>query len=248
MILIPAIDLKNGHCVRLFQGAMDQATIYSDDPAAMARHWQSLGAKRLHVVDLNGAFTGEPVNGEAVRSILDALTIPVQLGGGIRTLETIRLWLDAGISTVILGTIACHDPQLVREACRLYPGRISVGIDARNGRVAVEGWAETTDITALDLARSFEDAGVAEIIFTDISRDGALSGPNIAATRELAETVTVPIILSGGISCMADIENAQAEEGPFPNGGRIAGIISGKALYDGRLDFQIASQWLEENG
>ncbi|MBF0261206.1 MAG: 1-(5-phosphoribosyl)-5-[(5-phosphoribosylamino)methylideneamino] imidazole-4-carboxamide isomerase, partial [Magnetococcales bacterium] len=191
MLLIPAIDLKNGQCVRLFQGEMDQATVYSDHPASMASHWQSLGARRLHVVDLNGAFAGEPVNGAAVAAILAALTIPVQLGGGIRSLETIDRWLAAGIDIVILGTIACRDPDLVREACRLHPGRISVGIDARDGLVAVEGWSATTEITALDLAHRFEDAGVAEIIFTDISRDGALSGPNIPATRALAETITI---------------------------------------------------------
>ncbi|MBF0271333.1 MAG: 1-(5-phosphoribosyl)-5-[(5-phosphoribosylamino)methylideneamino]imidazole-4-carboxamide isomerase [Magnetococcales bacterium] len=248
MILIPAIDLKNGQCVRLFQGEMQQATVYSDDPGAMAGHWQSLGAKRLHVVDLNGAFVGEPVNSKAVSAILAALTIPVQLGGGIRTLETIRLWLESGIHTVILGTIACRDPQLVKEACRLYPGRVSVGIDARDGRVAVEGWSTTTDITALDLARRFEDAGVAEIIFTDISRDGALTGPNIPATRALAEAVSLPIILSGGVSSLEDIHNAHAHAGPFANGGRIAGIITGKAIYDGRLDFQAAVRWLETAG
>ncbi|MBF0614782.1 MAG: 1-(5-phosphoribosyl)-5-[(5-phosphoribosylamino)methylideneamino]imidazole-4-carboxamide isomerase [Magnetococcales bacterium] len=247
MLLIPAIDLKNGQCVRLFQGEMEQATIYSDNPGAMAAHWQSLGAKRLHVVDLNGAFAGEPVNGQAVRTILAALTIPVQLGGGIRSLETIRMWLEAGIATVILGTIACRDPELVRTACRLYPGRISVGIDARNGRVAVEGWAETTDLSALELARRFEDAGVYEVIFTDISRDGALSGPNIAATRALAEAVNLPFILSGGISSMTDIQQARLHAGPFARGGRIAGIITGKAIYDGRLDFQAANQWLAQS-
>ncbi|MBF0211924.1 MAG: 1-(5-phosphoribosyl)-5-[(5-phosphoribosylamino)methylideneamino]imidazole-4-carboxamide isomerase [Magnetococcales bacterium] len=246
MILIPAIDLKNGQCVRLFQGEMQQATVYSDDPAAMARHWQNLGAKRLHVVDLNGAFAGEPVNEHAVRAILENLSIPVQLGGGIRTLETIRLWLEAGIHTVILGTIACRDPQLVKEACRLFPGRVSVGIDARDGFVAVEGWASTTTITALELARQFEDVGVAEIIFTDIARDGALSGPNIAATRALAEAITLPVILSGGVACLEDVQHAQANAGPFANGGRISGIITGKAIYDGRLDFQAAAQWLHD--
>ncbi|MBF0341720.1 MAG: 1-(5-phosphoribosyl)-5-[(5-phosphoribosylamino)methylideneamino]imidazole-4-carboxamide isomerase [Magnetococcales bacterium] len=246
MLLIPAIDLKDGQCVRLFQGEMHKATVYSDNPASMAGHWQSLGARRLHVVDLNGAFAGEPVNAPAVRAILDALTIPVQLGGGIRTLETIRMWLETGIHTVILGTIAYRDPQLVREACRLHPGRVSVGIDARDGRVAVEGWSATTDITALDLARRFEDAGVAEIIFTDISRDGALSGPNIPATRALAEAVCLPVILSGGVARMEDIHQAHANGGPFANGGRIAGIITGKAIYDGRLDFQAAAHWLTD--
>ncbi|GAB0057823.1 1-(5-phosphoribosyl)-5-[(5-phosphoribosylamino) methylideneamino] imidazole-4-carboxamide isomerase [Candidatus Magnetaquicoccaceae bacterium FCR-1] len=246
MILIPAIDLKNGQCVRLFQGEMDQATVYSDSPATMARHWQSLGARRLHVVDLNGAFAGEPVNAAAVAAILEALTIPVQLGGGIRNLETIERWLTAGIDIVILGTIACRNPELVREACRLHPGRISVGIDARDGLVAVEGWSATTEITALDLARRFEDAGVAEIIFTDISRDGALSGPNIPATRALAEAITIPVILSGGVSCLEDIQHARENAGPFANRGRISGIITGKAIYDGRLDFQSAARWLDD--
>ncbi|MBF0416895.1 MAG: 1-(5-phosphoribosyl)-5-[(5-phosphoribosylamino)methylideneamino]imidazole-4-carboxamide isomerase [Magnetococcales bacterium] len=247
MLLIPAIDLKNGQCVRLFQGEMEQVTVYSDNPATMARHWQSLGARRLHVVDLNGAFAGEPVNGAAVAAILEALNIPVQLGGGIRSLETIDLWLNAGIRTVILGTIACRDPELVRTACRLHPGHISVGIDARDGLVAVDGWSATTEITALDLARRFEDAGVAEIIFTDISRDGALSGPNIPATRALAEAVAIPVILSGGVSEMGDIMNARKNAGPFANGGRISGIITGKAIYDGRLDFQAAARWLDDS-
>ncbi|MEO5332235.1 MAG: 1-(5-phosphoribosyl)-5-[(5-phosphoribosylamino)methylideneamino]imidazole-4-carboxamide isomerase [Magnetococcus sp. YQC-5] len=244
MLLIPAIDLKEGHCVRLFQGEMEQATIYSDNPGAMAQHWQTLGAQRLHVVDLNGAFAGEPVNASAIQQILAALKIPVQLGGGIRSLTTIRYWLEAGIQTVILGTIACRNPALVKEACQTFPGRISVGIDARNGRVAVEGWSSTTDVLAIDLARRFEDAGVAEIIFTDISRDGALIGPNIDATRNLAASVTIPIILSGGIASFDDVRQAMAHAGPFPNGGRIAGIITGKALYDGRLDFKAAMEWI----
>lgn len=246
MILIPAIDLKESHCVRLFQGEMEQATIYSDDPGAMALHWQTLGAQRLHVVDLNGAFAGQSVNGDAIRKILAALSIPVQLGGGIRTLETIRYWLLAGVQTVILGTVACRNPELVIEACQLFPGRVSVGIDAREGRVAVEGWADTTHILATDLARRFEDVGVAEIIFTDISRDGALSGPNIAATRDLAERVSIPIILSGGVSCLEDVRQAMANQGPFANGGRIAGIITGKAIYDGRLDFKAAVEWMSK--
>ncbi len=240
MIIIPAIDLKDGKCVRLVQGDMNRDTVYSDDPAAMARHWQDLGAERLHMVDLNGAFAGQPVNAGAIRAILGALTIPAQLGGGIRNLATIEACFEMGLRTAILGTVACRDPQLVHEACRAFPGRISVGIDARGGMVAVEGWAEVTDIRALDLARRFEDAGVAEIIFTDIARDGALTGPNIAATRALAEAISIPVILSGGISRLEDVRETVANGGPFANGGRISGIITGKALYDGRLDFKEA--------
>lgn len=240
MEIIPAIDLKDGQCVRLFQGDMAQHTVYSDAPGEMAWHWQDLGAQRLHVVDLNGAFAGRPVNAAAIAAILAAVTIPVQLGGGIRTLETIDACLGMGVSRVILGTVACRDPQLVRQACRLYPGRILVGIDARDGWVAVQGWAEVTDIRAIELAKRFEEAGVSELIFTDISRDGALTGPNVEATRALAEAVTIPVILSGGISSLADIQQVMRNPGPYPNGGRLSGIISGKALYDGRLDFQEA--------
>ena len=240
MLIIPAIDLKDGQCVRLFQGDMNQDTVYSDDPAAMALRWQGLGAERLHVVDLNGAFAGTPVNASAIRAILEVLTIPMQLGGGIRQLATIDACFAMGIHIAILGTVACRDPQLVRDACQRYPGRISVGIDARDGWVAVQGWAEVTNIRAMDLAKRFEDVGVAEIIFTDISRDGALIGPNLDATRQLAESVTIPIILSGGISSLADIQQVWQNHGPFANGGRISGIITGKALYDGRLDFQEA--------
>ncbi len=240
MMIIPAIDLKDGQCVRLFQGDMTQHTVYSDDPGAMARHWQALGAQRLHVVDLNGAFAGQPVNAAAIAAIVAATTIPVQLGGGIRTLETIESCLTMGIQRIILGTVACREPQLVRQACQHFPGRILVGIDARDGWVAVEGWAEVTDIRAVDLAQRFEEVGVAEIIFTDIARDGALRGPNLEATRALAESVTIPVILSGGISSLADIQRVMENPGPYANGGRIAGIITGKALYDGRLDFGAA--------
>ncbi|MBF0184754.1 MAG: 1-(5-phosphoribosyl)-5-[(5-phosphoribosylamino)methylideneamino]imidazole-4-carboxamide isomerase [Magnetococcales bacterium] len=240
MLIIPAIDLKDGQCVRLFQGDMSQHTVYSDDPAAMARHWQDAGAQRLHVVDLNGAFAGQPVNDAAIAAILAALTIPVQLGGGIRTLATMERYLSLGIHSIILGTIACRDPQLVQEACRLFPGRVLVGIDARDGWVAVQGWAEVTNIRAVELAQRFTQAGVAEIIFTDIARDGALQGPNIAATRALAEAVTTPIILSGGISSLADVQQVMDNSGPYANGGHISGIITGKALYDGRLDFAAA--------
>lgn len=245
MMIIPAIDLKDGQCVRLFQGDMEQDTVYSDDPAAMARHWQTLGAERLHVVDLNGAFAGTPVNAAAIKAILSVLDIPVQLGGGIRHLETMAACFEMGIQIAILGTVACQNPPLVQQACQHYPGRISVGIDARDGWVAVQGWAEMTHIRAVDLAKRFEGVGVAEIIFTDISRDGALRGPNIEATRHLAESVNIPIILSGGIASLADIQETRQHAGPFANGGRISGIITGKALYDGRLDFQEAVATLE---
>ena len=218
MIIIPAIDLKDGQCVRLFQGDMNRDTVYSNDPGATAARWRDQGAQRMHVVDLNGAFAGKPINASAIRAILDALEIPVQLGGGIRNLNTIESCLAMGIHTVILGTVACREPELVKQACRAFPGRVSVGIDARDGRVAVQGWSELTEIRALELARQFEDAGVTEIIFTDIARDGALAGPNILATRALAEAITIPVILSGGISALSDIQNALNNAGPFANG------------------------------
>lgn len=240
MIVIPAIDLQDGRCVRLFQGEMAAATVYSDDPGATARRWQALGAERLHVVDLNGAFAGRTVNEPALRAILAALTVPVQLGGGIRTLADVERTLALGVWRVILGTVAARAPDLVVEACRLWPGRVSVGIDARDGLVAVQGWAETTNLEAVALARRFEDAGVAEVIFTDIARDGALSGPNLAATRALAEQVSMPVILSGGIASLDDLRQALASCGPFANGGRISGAITGKAIYDGRIDFAAA--------
>ncbi|MBF0159478.1 MAG: 1-(5-phosphoribosyl)-5-[(5-phosphoribosylamino)methylideneamino]imidazole-4-carboxamide isomerase [Magnetococcales bacterium] len=241
MILIPAIDLKDGQCVRLVQGDMQRETVYSKDPAAMAERWQSLGAKRLHLVDLNGAFAGQPVNLQAIDAILARVTIPVEIGGGIRSLPVIERYLAMGIHFVILGSAACHDMELVRTACRLFPGQILVGIDARDGLVAVQGWSEITGIDAHDLARRCADAGVAEIIFTDIRRDGAMTGPNIEATRALAEAVSVPVILSGGISSLEDVERVVAQAGPYANGGRIAGIITGRAIYDGRLDFAAAS-------
>lgn len=231
MILFPAIDLKDGACVRLAQGDMNRATVYETDPAAQARRFAELGFPWLHMVDLNGAFEGRSVNGAAVDAILDATDMKVQLGGGIRDMTAIEGWLARGVARVILGTVALRDPDLVREAARAFPGRVAVGIDARDGRVAVEGWAEQSDIEALDLARKFDDAGVAAIIFTDIARDGVMTGPNVAATADLARALTTAVIASGGVSCLDDLRALKdvADAG-------IAGVISGRALYDGRLD------------
>ncbi len=229
MILYPAIDLKDGACVRLLRGDMDAATVFGTDPAAQARAFQDAGAQWLHLVDLNGAFAGRPVNAPAVQAILSAVTIPVQLGGGIRDRATIDAWLDRGIARVILGTVAVEDPALVAEAAAAHPGRIAVGIDARAGRVATRGWAEATDIDATDLARRFQDAGVAAIIYTDIDRDGAMGGPNIAATEALARAVTIPVIASGGVAALSDLLALR-------DTGVIAGAISGRALYDGAID------------
>ena len=232
LTLYPAIDLKDGLCVRLRRGAMDDATIYSSDPSGQARVWQDAGCSWLHVVDLNGAFTGRPVNAAAVSSILSAVTIPVQLGGGIRDMKGIETWLAAGVRRVILGSAAVKDPGLVREACRAFPGRIAVGIDARDGKVATEGWAETSSLDARDVALSFEDAGVAAIIYTDIGRDGMLAGLNLEQTVALAATLATPVIASGGVAGPQDlIDLRRAAEGT-----RIEGVIVGRALYDGRLD------------
>ncbi|GEO80806.1 1-(5-phosphoribosyl)-5-[(5-phosphoribosylamino)methylideneamino]imidazole-4-carboxamide isomerase [Pararhodospirillum oryzae] len=235
MILFPAIDLKDGQCVRLLKGDMDKATVFGVDPAAQARRFTDAGCRWLHVVDLNGAFAGRPVNADAVKAILAAVSVPVQLGGGIRDHATIDHWLDLGVRRVILGTVALRDPELVREACRRHPGRVAVGIDARDGMVAVEGWAETSTVSALELARRFEDAGVAALIHTDIDRDGAMGGPNVEASAALAEQVSTPVIVSGGVSCLEDLlaVKAQAHRG-------IEGAISGRALYDGRLDLAAA--------
>ena len=230
MILFPAIDLKDGACVRLQQGDMSRVTVFSNDPAAQARAFQRTGFEWLHLVDLNGAFEGRPVNAKAVEAILSAITIPAQLGGGIRDLKTIAMWLEKGISRVILGTIAVQNPDLVRQACTAFPGQIAVGIDARGGKVAVEGWARTSKLAAGDLAAKFEDAGVAAIIYTDIDRDGVLTGLNIEHTLKLAGATSIPVIASGGLSSMADIDRLLA-----PDCAVLAGAISGRALYDGRL-------------
>lgn len=229
MILYPAIDLKDGHCVRLLRGDMEAATVFGTDPAAQARAFQNAGARYLHLVDLNGAFAGRPVNAAAVEAILAAIDIPAQLGGGIRDMATIETWLSRGLDRVILGTVAVENPDLVHQAAAAFPGRIAVGIDARAGRVATRGWATETDIEATDLARRFQDAGVAAIIYTDIDRDGAMGGPNIAATEALARAVQIPVIASGGVSSLADLKALAAT-------GVIAGAISGRALYDGALD------------
>ena len=233
MILYPAIDLKDGKCVRLLRGDMAAATVFGDDPAAQAAKFQAAGAKWLHLVDLNGAFAGAPVNAAAVEAILAAVTVPCQLGGGIRDLQTIEMWLQRGLSRVILGTVAVENPALVRQAARAFPGQIAIGIDARKGLVATKGWAHDTTIKATTLAAQFEDAGVAALIYTDIDRDGAMQGPNITATAALARAVKIPVIASGGVSNLADLLALR-------DTGLIAGAISGRALYDGAIDLQAA--------
>ncbi len=231
MILFPAIDLKDGACVRLKLGEMSEATVFNQDPAAQARTFQSQGFDWLHIVDLNGAFVGKPVNAAAVEAILGAITIPVQLGGGIRDMATIEAWLQRGIQRVILGTVAVRNPELVKEACRSFPDRVAVGIDAKAGKVAVEGWAETSELAAIDLARRFEDCGVAAIIYTDIERDGVLKGLNLPATAELAGSTSIPVIASGGLASIEDVKALLQ-----PEYASLEGAITGRALYDGRLD------------
>ena len=228
MILYPAIDLKDGQCVRLKRGLMDQATVFNDDPAAQAKSFEAAGFEWLHVVDLNGAFAGHSANRAAVEGIRKATKFPVQLGGGIRDMAGIENWLSLGITRVILGTVAVKNPALVREAAKQFPGRVAVGIDAKDGMVAVEGWAEVSDVKAADLARKFEDAGVAAIIFTDIARDGMLQGVNVQATEALANAVRIPIIASGGVAGVEDIVQLKATKS-------VAGVVIGRALYDGRL-------------
>ena len=230
MILYPAIDLKDGQAVRLFKGEMAQATVFNDDPAAQAEDFVRAGCEWLHLVDLNGAFAGTPVNATPVEAILERCKVPAQLGGGIRDMATIERWLSRGLARVILGTVAVENPALVREAARTFPGQVAVGIDARKGRVATKGWAEETDVLATDLAKSFEDAGVAAIIYTDINRDGAMQGPNVAETAALANAVSIPVIASGGVSSIADLEALKSCGAP------LNGAISGRALYDGAID------------
>jgi len=239
MIFFPAIDLKDGHCVRLLRGEMDAATVFNDNPAGQALTFESAGCKWLHLVDLNGAFEGRPVNGSAVDAILQSISIPVELGGGIRDRKTIAMWLEKGIARVILGTAAVRDPSLVRDVCRAYPNQVALGIDAKDGFVAVEGWAETAAITALDLARQFEDAGAAAVIYTDIARDGAMQGPNIDATLDLADSVSIPVILSGGVSSIDDLATIKMAAGD-----RLEGVISGRAVYDGQIDVAEATALL----
>ena len=230
MILYPAIDLKDGQCVRLYKGEMDQATVFNDNPAAQAQSFVDAGCEWLHLVDLNGAFAGEPVNAKAVEDILSTTKVPAQLGGGIRDMATIEMWLSKGLQRVILGTVAVENPDLVREAAKAFPGHVAVGIDARDGRVATKGWAEETDVMVTDLAKSFEDAGVSAIIYTDINRDGAMQGPNIEATAALANAVSIPVIASGGVSSIADLQALK------DCGAALNGAISGRALYDGAID------------
>ncbi len=230
-VLYPAIDLKDGQCVRLIKGEMDAATVFNDDPAEQARKFESQGFTHLHIVDLNGAFEGKPVNGAAVDAVLGAVSIPVQLGGGIRDMATIEGWLEKGVSQVILGTVAVTNPELVREACTAFPGRIAVGIDARDGMVAIEGWAETSGTSALDIAAMFEFAGVSKIIHTDIDRDGVLKGLNLEASAQMARAVSIPVVASGGLASIEDVRNLLKPEYAI-----LDGAIAGRALYDGRLN------------
>jgi phosphoribosylformimino-5-aminoimidazole carboxamide ribotide isomerase len=242
VILFPAIDLKEGNCVRLVRGDMAQATIFNQDPAAQARDFEARGFEYLHVVDLDGAFAGKPVNAAAVDRILGLTSMPLQLGGGIRDLATIEAWLGKGVERVIIGTAAVRDPDLVKRAARRFPARVAVGLDARAGEVAVEGWAQTSALSVLDIARRFEDAGVAAIIYTDIARDGLLKGLNLEATIALADAISIPVIASGGLASMADIEALLA-----PRARKLGGAIAGRALYDGRLDAAAALALLAEH-
>lgn len=243
MLLIPAIDLKDGHCVRLKQGEMDDATVFSDDPAAMARHWVDLGARRLHLVDLNGAFAGKPKNEAAIRAIVKEVgdDLPVQLGGGIRDLDTIEAYLDSGISYVIIGTAAVKNPGFLHDACTAFPGHVIVGLDAKDGKVATDGWSKITGHDVIDLAKKYEDYGVEGVIYTDIGRDGMLSGVNIEATVRLAQALRIPVIASGGITDLSDIDRlcAVEEEG-------VMGAITGRAIYEGTLDFAAAQARADE--
>ncbi len=241
MIFFPAIDLKAGQCVRLVHGDMEQATVFNDDPAAQARSFADAGCTWLHMVDLDGAFAGKPENADAVTSVLGAVDIKVQLGGGIRDMQTIESWLERGLARVILGTVAVRDPDLVVAACKAFPGQVALGIDARDGYVAVQGWAEATELKTEELAKRFEDAGAAALIFTDIGRDGAMQGPNLDATLSLADAVDIPVILSGGVSSMDDLNAVIAGDR-----GKLEGVISGRAVYDGRIDPAAAVKLLAE--
>jgi phosphoribosylformimino-5-aminoimidazole carboxamide ribotide isomerase len=245
MLLIPAIDLKDGHCVRLKQGDLNDATVFSEDPAAMARHWVEQGARRLHLVDLNGAVAGRPKNESAVKAIIDAVggSIPVQLGGGIRDLDTIERYLDDGIAYVIIGTAAVKNPGFLHDACGAFPGQIIVGLDARDGKVATDGWSKLTGHEVIDLAKKFEGYGIEAIIYTDIGRDGMMSGINIEATLKLAQSVSVPVIASGGLSKMADIESLLSIEDEG-----VEGVICGRAIYSGDLDFKLAQEKADDIG
>lgn len=243
MIFFPAIDLKDGQCVRLLRGEMDQATVFNDNPGAQAKAFVDEGCEWIHVVDLNGAFEGKPVNAAAVEGILEQARVPVELGGGIRNMDTIAFWLERGVRRVILGTIALRDPDFVIEACKAFPGQIAVGVDAKDGFVAVEGWAEVSDMPALDLARKFEDAGVSAIIFTDIARDGLMQGPNTESTLELARAISTPVIASGGVSSMDDLRELKAKGGTI-----LEGVISGRAVYDGAINVREAVDLLKVSG
>ena len=242
MIVIPAIDIKNGKCVRLLQGRMDAETIFSDDPAAMGGRWAAEGAQLIHVVDLDGAVGKRPVNLKTIRDIIDRVSVPIQVGGGIRDIETIRMYMDQGVSRVVIGTEAIKNPDLVKNACREFPNCIVVGIDAKGGKVAIEGWTQTTEVTAVDLARQFEDCGVAAINFTDIERDGMRSGPNLKETEKLAASISIPVVASGGVSCLQDIINLI----PLESAG-VVGVITGRALYDGSLDLKAAIEVLSRH-
>ena len=242
MIVIPAVDIKNGKCVRLSQGRMDAETIFSEDPAAMAEKWENEGAELIHVVDLDGAIEKKPQNLVTIKAILERVHVPIQVGGGIRTIDTVKMFLDIGVRRVIIGTEAIRNPEMVTEACRIFPGRIVVGIDARNGLVAIEGWTHTTQIKAVDLARQFEDVGVTAINFTDIHRDGMQTGPNIPETQRLAEAISIPVVASGGVSVIADIINLL----PLESVG-VKGVITGKALYSGTLELKRAIELTRSN-
>ena len=237
MIVIPAVDIKGGRCVRLKQGRMSEETVYSDDPVQMAVTWCTRGAERIHLVDLDGAVGGKRVNAEVIRTIARSVPVPVELGGGIRSLDSIEFYLEAGVEWIILGTLACKNPDLVEEACRRFPGRVMLAIDARGGRVAVEGWTEDTDRSAIDVARPFDGLAIAAVIYTDIQRDGMSAGPNLRTTGELADSLRIPVIASGGISGLEDIRKVMTLSGRG-----VVGVITGRALYEGTLDLEVAIQ------